>query len=231
MERTSVIQGTSPVLLVAPHGPDDENTADLTEMVARHLGAYAVINRGWRRSSRVDQFRDFANCNDVRHLHEDVVREEFLHPILRCVTRIKKKYEGRALVLTIHGCKDHVRNASEDELLDIIVGYGAGNPPFYSCKTRTKNGMIKCLQDEGFGVYEGAAGGMYAGRAKNNLNQLFVRWVPDNAVESLQIEIVRELREDWHMLELTADGLVAALDAFMLMDESDSVEEIQVGRI
>lgn len=231
MERTSVIQGTTPVLLVAPHGPDDENTAELTELVAKHFGAYAVINRGWQRSSRVDQFRDLANCNDVRHLHQDVVREEFLHPILRCVTRIKKKYEGKALVLVIHGCKDQIRNGLDDEMLDIIVGYGAGNPPFYSCRTRTKNAFVRCLQDEGFGVYEGAAGGLYAGRAKNNLNQLFVRWYADNAVESMQIEIVRELREDREMLSLTAEGLMTALDSFMLIDESDEVEEIRVGKI
>jgi hypothetical protein len=231
MERTSVIQGTTPVLLVAPHGPDDENTAELTELVAKHFGAYAVINRGWQRSSRVDQFRDLANCNDVRHLHQDVVREEFLHPILRCVTRIKKKYEGKALVLVIHGCKDQIRHGLDDEMLDIVVGYGAGNPPFYSCRTRTKNAFVRCLQDEGFGVYEGAAGGLYAGRAKNNLNQLFVRWYADNAVESMQIEIVRELREDREMLSLTAEGLMTALDSFMLIDESDEVEEIRVGKI
>lgn len=231
MERTSVIQGTTPVLLVAPHGPDDENTAEITEAVARNFGAFAVINRGWQRSARVDQFQDLANCNDVRHLHQDVVREEFLNPILRCVARIKKKYEGKAFVFTIHGCKDHARESSEDDLLDIVLGCGAGNPPFYSCRTRTKHAFIKCLQNEGFGVYEGAAGGLYAGRAKNNLNQLFVRWMPDKEVESMQIEIVKELRFDGDMLELTVDGLVSALDAFMLIDDSDEVEEIRVGRI
>lgn len=231
MERTSVIQGSAPVLLVAPHGPNDENTAELTEMVARRIGAFAVINRGWIRSTRVDHLKDLANCNDVRHLFEDVVREEFLTPILRCVKKINGKQNSKALILIIHGCKDHSGNDPEHELLDIILGYGAGNPPFYSCRTRTKNAMIRCLQDEGFGVYEGAAGGLYAGRAKNNLNQLFVRWMPNNAVESMQIEIVRELREDMSMLELTGDGLVSALDAFMLMDHSEEIGEISVGRI
>lgn len=231
MERTSVIQGTTPVLLIAPHGPDDENTAEITEAVARNFGAFAVINRGWQRSSKVDQFRDLANCNDLRHLHQDVVREEFLNPILRSVARIKKRYEGKAFIFIIHGCRDHVRESSEDELLDIILGCGAGNPPFYSCRTRTKNAFIKCLQDEGFGVYEGAPGGMYAGKSKNNLNQLFVRWSPDKDIESMQIEIVKELRLDEDMLELTAEGLVAALDSFMLIDESREIEQVKVKRI
>jgi hypothetical protein len=229
MERTSIIQGTTPVLIVAPHGPDDENTAELAEAVALRFGASAVINRGWRRSRAVDQFRDLANCNDVRHLHEDVVREEFLLPVMRGAARIKRKY-GRALVLVVHGCKDQVRASAEDEMLDIILGYGAGNPPSYSCRLRTKNALIRCLQNEGFGVYEGEAGGRYAGKSKNNLNQLFVRWYPDNMVESVQLEVVKELRSDREMINLTADGIIAALDSFMLLEESEPVDDPQVGR-
>lgn len=231
MERTSVIQGTTPVLLIAPHGADDENTAELTEAVARNFGAYAVINRGWRRSKTVDQFMDMANCNDLRHINEDVVREEFLIPTMRSVARIKRKYEGKAFVVVLHGCKDQIRTSADDELLDIIVGYGAGHPPSYSCKLRTKNAFIRCLQNEGFGVYEGIAGGRYAGKSKNNLNQLFVRWQPDNMVESVQLEVVRELRSDGEMISLTADGIVSALDALMIVDESDEVEDPNVGRI
>jgi hypothetical protein len=229
MERTSFIQGAAPFLVVAPHGADDDNTAELAEAVARRTGAFAVINRGWRRSRAVDQFGDMANCNDIRHLREDVVREEFLLPVMRSVARIKKKY-GRALVLIVHGCRDHVRKSAEDEMLDIVLGYGAGNPPSYSCNLRTKNALIRCLQEEGFGVYEGAAGGRYAGKSKNNLNQLFVRWYPDNMVESVQIEVVKELRSDREMIGLTADGMVAALDSFTLLEDSEPVEDPGVGR-
>lgn len=230
MERTSVIKGTTPILLVAPHGPDDQNTALLTEMVAKDFGAYAVINRGWMRSSGVDQFKDLANCNNVRHLHEDVVREEFLLPILRCRAEIINKYADKMFMFVIHGCKDNIIKNPEGEILDMIVGYGAGTPPSYSCKLKSKNLFIKCLQEEGFGVYEGAAGGMYAGKSKNNLNQLFVKWRPDHEVESMQLEIVHELRMDKSMTELTADGIMAALDAFMLKDSTD-VEDPKVGQI
>lgn len=230
MERTSVIKGSTPVLIVAPHGPDDENTALLTEMVASNFGAYAVINRGWERSSKVDQMADLANCNNVRHLYEDVVREEFLLPILRCRAEIARKYTEKMYMFVIHGCKDNLKTNPGEDMLDLIVGYGAGNPPSYSCKLRSKNVFIKCLQEEGFGVYEGAAGGMYAGKSKNNLNQLFVRWKPDHDVESMQLEIVRELRMDKSMTALTADGIMAALDAFMLND-SDEVDNMKVGKI
>lgn len=220
-----------PVLLVAPHGADDENTAELTEDVAKQFGAFAVINRGWQRSKAVDPFKDMANCNDIRHIMEDVVREEFFMPIMRGVAKIKRKYEEKALVVVIHGCKDQVRATSEDEILDIIVGYGAGHPPSYSCKMRTKNALIHCLQNEGFGVYEGAPGGRYAGKSKNNLNQLFVRWYPETMVESVQLEIVKELRSDREMITLTADGLMSALDSFVLLEESDEIKDPEVGKI
>lgn len=230
MERTSVIQGTTPVLLVAPHGADDDNTAELTEVVARQFGAFAVINRGWRRSRAVDQFRDLANCNDVRHLREDVVREEFLLPVMRSVARIKRKYEGRALVLVVHGCRDQIRASADDEMLDIIVGYGAGHPPSHSCRPRTKDAFIRCLQNEGFGVYEGMQGGRYAGRSRNNINQLFVKWHPDKMVESMQLEVVRELRSDREMIGLTADGIVGAIDALLLLEDSEDIEDPGVGK-
>lgn len=231
MERTSIIEGHNPVLIVAPHGSDDENTAEMAEMLANDFGAYAVINWGWQRSNKVDQMADLANCNDIRHLHEDVVREEFLHPIMRSVARIKKRHEEKVLMLILHGCKDRVRQIAENELLDMVVGYGAGNPPSHSCRMRTKNAFVQYLQQEGFGVCEGAAGGKYAGRARNNLNQLFVRWMPDKRVESIQLEIVRELRSDKGMIELTVSGLVSALDSLMLLDDSCDVEQPKVSKI
>jgi len=231
MERTSFIQGTTPVLIVSPHGYDDENTDVLAERIAKDFGAFAVINRGWRRSSKVDQLNDFANCNDIRHLHEEVVREEFLNPILRSVAKIKTKYGKKVYVVVLHGCKDQVRTKADDEMLDVIVGYGAGNPSSYSCRIKTKNLMIHCLQEEGFGVYEGAPGGQYAGRAKNNLNQFFTRWMPDQNIESMQLEIVKEMRSDEEMVELTSEGLVTALDAFMLDIDKEFDREIKVGQI
>jgi len=200
-------------------------------MLANDFGAYAVINWGWRRSNKVDQMTDLANCNNIRHLHEDVVREEFLNPLLRSVARIKKRYDERVMMIILHGCNDMVRQIADNELLDMVVGYGAGNPPSHSCRMRTKNAFIQYLQQEGFGVCEGAAGGKYAGRARNNLNQFFVRWMPDKRVESIQLEVVRELRSDKEMVELTVSGLVSALDSLMLLNDSQDIEPPNVTKI
>lgn len=218
------------MLILAPHGSDDTNTDLLAESVAKEFGAYAVINKGWQRSASVDPFRDLANCNDVRHLHSEVVREEFLEPVLRLKSRIRRKYDESVFVMILHGCSDNVRIQAADDDLDIIVGCGSGRPPSYSCRTKFKDAFIYHLKNEGFGVYEGAAGGRYAGRSRNNLNQLFVRWYPDDYVNSLQVEIVRQLRCDLDFIDLTISGLVNVLDSMMVFDDATPLEDVEESR-
>lgn len=223
MERVSVIEGDTPVLILAPHGPDDTNTDYLAECVAEEFGAFAVINRGFRRSPHVDYDRDLANCNNIDHLHSEVVYEEFLNPIFRAVAKIKKKYDENVFVLILHGCSDGVRKIAKDPDLDLVLGYGDGNPPSYTCRARMKNAFAYHLQKENFGVYEGKAGGKYSGRSRNNLNQLFFQWYPTPKINSLQIEIVKELRTDEEMIEITKMGLVAAIDNLMLFDDTSNL--------
>jgi hypothetical protein len=51
--------------------------------------------------------------------------------------------------------------------------------------------------DKGIFVYQGKAGGRYSARRRTNLNQLFRSdEYLDELIFSLQIEVVRELRED-----------------------------------
>lgn len=220
MERIILVEGDSPVLVVAPHGPDDKNTDLIAERIALESGSFAVINKGWRRSATVDFMKDMANCNDVRHIHSDVVKEEFLEPILRFKNRIRKKYDEKVFMLIVHGCSDDVRKAVNNYDLDIILGHGEGNPPSYSCSGKFMKAFAHHLLNEGFSVYEGAAGGRYAGRAKNNLNQLFNRWYPDDHVESIQMEIVREMRCDPDFIDLTISGVVSAIESMSTFDDT-----------
>jgi hypothetical protein len=231
MERVRIHEGDTPVLLIAPHGPDDKNTDYIVESVAREFGAFAVINKGWRKSKEVDFMGDLANCNDVRHLHCDVVKEEVLHPILRFTSRINSKYGEKALVLVVHGCSDTVREKVGDEYLDIIVGHGAGDPPSYSCKRRLKNAFVYHLVNEGFGVYQGKPGGKYSGKSRNNLNQLFTEWYPEYDANSLQLKIVRELRCEQEMLRLTIEGLTSAIDSLMLFDDTTNLDPGEINEI
>lgn len=227
MERISLIQGDSPILIVAPHGVDDKNTDLIAEMVAFELGAYAVINRGWKKSLNVDYAKDLANCNNLQHLHSDVVREEFLEPIIIFKNRIKKLYNDTVSMIILHGCSNKVRNKAQDQSLDLILGWGLGS--HRSCTEKFKNSLCYCLKNEGFGVYEGAPQGIYSGSSKNNLNQLFKRWYPDDMVNSIQIEIVKELRCDPDFIDLTISSLANSLNCIEVFD--DTFPKIKVGSL
>lgn len=223
MERVRVIEGETPFILVAPHGPDDLNTDYIAEAVAKEFGAFAVINKGWKKSGNFDFMKDLANCNDIRHLHCDVVKEEMLHPILRFAGRINKKYGEKAFILILRGCSNYVREIADDEYLDMIVGCGSGNPSSYSCEKRLKNAFLRHLLDEGFGVYQGKAGGSHSGRPKNNLNQLFSYWYHQYDVNSLQLKIVEELRTEEELIQITVDGLASSLDKLMIFDDATNL--------
>ena len=44
-----------------------------------------------------------------------------------------------------------------------------------------------------------------SGWSKSNMNQLYRKWYPDQSVQSLQIEIVHELRSDFDMSMIISD--------------------------
>lgn len=228
MERVSLIEGDVPVILVAPHGADEENTSQIVATVAKYIGAFAVINQGWKKSKNVDYLKDLANCNNNEHLHEDVVREEFLEPLLRFVKRIKNNIDDRVYIFNIHGFDNNARKKVKDPGLDLIVGYGAGDPSVYSCKVKIKDAFIYYLENEGFGVYEGKAGGRYAGNSHLNLNQLFKQWYVHNNVHSFQLEIIEEHRTVF--FSETCHCLSSAIEN--LLDVDDTVKlKIQTKRI
>lgn len=211
-ERVSVIQGKVPVVLVAPHGHpnDDMNTGQLCEKMARSMNAHAVINWGWQRGDEVDIYKEVANCNSVPHCNQDVVKEEFLDPLMRfCRRSVRDK--GRAFVVFLHGMSSLHRIVAGDPELDIVLGFGAGSPPSYSCEPWRKNTLAANLTDLGLTAYEGRAGGPMSGRARSNMNQLFRLWYNDPRVESVQMEIIFDLR--LHVaLDSTAEKICLALE-------------------
>jgi len=193
MERVSVIEGDIPVLIVAPHGcqQDDFNTAYIAETVATDLSAYAVINRGWEKSDKVDCFKDKANCNNVPHCHEYVVKDEFLMPIMRYVVQISK-FSRFTYIFYIHGMKDDIKKQFPD--LQIIIGCGKGKfQSFPSCDECRKDAFVSFLINKGVKAYEGVDG-QYAGKDPNNMNQLYRKWYPNSDVHSMQLEIVKSCR-------------------------------------
>ena len=216
MERVSIIPGKLPILVVAPHGFDgnDEQTAIMVEYMANTFGFYAVINRGWERDDTVDYMLDKADCNDVHHCHEDVVREEFLEPIIRYKERILQKSQI-AHVFYIHGMSDRHRNISGDPHLDLVVGFGAGSPNSFTCDIWRKDLFVHLLNDAGMHTYEGSKGGPMSGWARGNMNQLFRKWYPQQEVQSMQIEIIHALRDSTDIALITADFIGQSMKQLM----------------
>jgi len=224
MERVSIISGKLPILVVAPHGFDgnDEKTAIIAEYIANTIGAYAVINRGWERSDSVDFMNDKADCNNVIHCHEDVVREEILEPILRYKNKILQN-SPFAYVYYIHGMSNKHRINTGDPNLDMVIGFGAGEPSSLTCDIWRKNLFLHLLLESGIHAYEGSNGGPMSGWSRMNMNQLFRKWYFDPQVQSMQIEIIHDLRSDNDIAMITSEYLGIAMKN-MLKSKSFSSE-------
>lgn len=216
MERVSIVRGTNPIILVAPHGfdGDDERTAYIAEKAAKYSGSYAVINRGWERSDQVDIFNDKADCNNVNHCLHDVVREEFLDPIKRfkseCINR-----RGFCRIIYIHGMSNRHRSISNDPKMDIVVGFGAGSPNSFTMTKLELKFFMHQLSCQGLTVYGGKKGGSMSGWSKNNLNQYFRKIEPNLSVQSAQIEIVYDLRKEKNTAHKLAINLSIALESLL----------------
>ena len=208
-ERVSIIEGNKPVLIIAPHGADDINTAELTELVCNKVNAYGVLNRGWKRSDDVDWLNSQANCNNIEHLSDDVVEDEFLVPIKRYVNRILKDHKD-ALLYIIHGVGNDIRTITGNNVLDVVLGYGRGKPPKYTCDIAYKNSFLSGLKDVGLTPYVGKSGGRFSGRAKNNLNQYYTRHQSNDHVHSMQVELVYARRSN-DKIQDTASRLADAI--------------------
>lgn len=220
MERVSVIQGDLPILLIAPFGADDNNIANLLELMSSEMGTFSVINKGWKKSKYMNFLNEEANCNNIVHIQNDVVKEEFLDPILRTVAKIQKKLDERVYVINIHGCDDKIKNI---ENLDMIIGYGEGNPPNHTCNLQIKDAFIYFLEKENFNVYEGKSK-KYSAASKNNICQLY-KW--HQSVHSIQLMLAHKLYDDMSVLQITSERIVAALDDLLLFDDATKISSIK----
>jgi hypothetical protein len=203
----------NPIIFVAPHGHqgDDYNTSLIAECAAKEIGANYLINTGFRRNIDVDEARDFADCNNVNHMSDPILRDEFLLPYKRMCIRAKKKY-GSALVVFIHGVSDKVRKDSGVLDLDIILGYGLGTPESRTCYEVGVRQFTYQLHEDDINCCIGKAGGKYSGYNKNNMNQYWRKVERDMHINSVQLEIIRELRDDTVISILTAQSIALAAE-------------------
>ena len=210
--RVTVDYGASPIILVAPHGSksDDFNTDLLTERTADLLNCNYVINHGWRKSDTLDIKNEKANCNNFYHMIDEVY-DEFCKPILEMASTVLKFYDI-CFVAWIHGVSDNVRNIYKKNDIDVIFGDGeASGTKNKTCTNHLKEFVIKNLCDNGIKCYSSYPGNKYNGASISNMNQLWNLHVKNTRVQSFQLEVVKELREDKTMTILSSDYFADAL--------------------
>ena len=234
-ERVSLRIGKSPIILVSPHGCDDNNTDIVAEKAAEQLDCYAVINRGFDRSETVDVNNDKANCNRCDHIKEDVVYEEFLKPILKFKDKILKKIKlpmgghggwgwnlpdvdsPKCLIFCLHGAGDKVHSTA-NETVEVIVGYGLGTKKdSLTCELWRKNLLVDLYRkysNDG-DIFEARGGSKYAGRSTNNLNQYFRKHDLNPWVDCMQLEFPYSHRKTETRAELCATLLATVLQDFI----------------
>lgn len=229
-ERVNVIIGKQPMLLVAPHGPSDANTALIAEMTAANLKSYAVVNHGFDRGEHVDVDKDIADCNRVDHCLSEVVYDEFLKPILKIKDKVlngkidpRMSGNNQLLIVYIHGAGDIVHTEA-NERIDVIVGYGLGNnKDSLTCSAWKKNLFVdkwRSYSNEGE-VYEGSGAGRYAGRSSNNMNQYFRKHELNRQVHSLQLEFPFSMRNTEERVIHTSTLLNLVLKEMMNYESYD----------
>lgn len=217
-QRVSVVEGKKPILLIAPSGADDKNTDLITEMVASQINCCAVINWGWRRSQQLDERNDKADCNNVFHLN-GVVHDEFLEPIFRFKNRLCR--DNRIVYqFVIQG----MSNNDFPPNVDIIAGEGTEH--YKSCEDWFRDIFVYLAGIEGIKVFMAKPGTTLAGSYKKHLNQLFVQMYPDSRVQSLQLEIVRGLRETKIDAEVFADFFSKILPNVAKFDKEKAIKTL-----
>lgn len=220
-ERVTIKTRLSNLLIVCPHGHklDDEHTNILSDKIAEKLNCHAVINNGWKRSDVVDALIGNANCNNYKHCSEPVVLEEFLTPIGEAISFMLDDDDDadavEPLVICVHGIGNSVRKKHGVPDLDIVVGYGNGDPMRGTCTTWRKNSVVDSLISAGgFKVYEGSKGGPYSAHSYNNLVQGIRR---DYGVNVLQFEFIHAIRSTEKIIEDTANRVAKSILAAMTL--------------
>lgn len=219
-QRVGYIKGLSgtPAIVIAPHGFDDTNTDIIVETIQEDLQCTSIINYGWERSDKFDYFKDKANCNSIKHVFEDVVKQEFLEPIMDSYSFHINQGIYPALFI-IHGVHDSIRKNSNAKNLDLIIGTGYGNT--ISCDDWSKFCFCKLLSINLFNVFLGKENGNYAGNSPDNLNQILNHPNYRNEYSlaercSFQVEIVKNLRSTKQRAIQTGHVISDSINAFMI---------------
>ncbi len=223
-----IIEGDSPILLIAPHGGragaaahallhpriNDLHTAEITRELSRRLGAAALINRAMD--------RNLLDCNRV----EEIARKApwVLTRMAERVARIAQRH-GRVIILVIHGW--NVIQARIDFGLGARLSSGRLQPvssAHITASERFINGPLShlCVRLETEGIVP-TFGLRYPAAGRQNLLQIFTprfaqsrleplrtlaRLAAGGAIDAVQLELSVALRWPGALRDTTI-GLIA----------------------
>ena len=225
-ERVSIINGTVPILLVCPHGDDDTNTIIVTEKCAEALDCYALINNGWKRAADVDEIAGLADCNSLSHVmdtNNSVVNDEYGKEFIKFRQKIMKKFNS-FYIFHIHGVGNHIKKKANDNV-HMIMGFGKSKKkPQLTCDLWVKNVLAKCIADQGVNnivVYQGIEGGNYTARKNDNMNQYYRHYTHEPDIQSIQLEITYDLRENETIADHTGKFLAGCFHQLLSYNNTD----------
>ena len=221
------ISGATNILLIAPHGHhlDDEKTGELTRLVAKQSGCYAIINKYYGKKLDGDLR---INLNDLMQVKKHL-QDKFLTPLLEYKNKMVEEY-GSAWIFWIHGAEQasikhdvNGRNDINPDEIKVLVGYGqkTDNDRF-TAEPETAAQLIEALTQNDLkavaanpDIPQGTKS--FCGHDRNNMNQLF--WAGkyrDPNVQSFQLEFRKpDCRDTAKNIENTAHKLVKAISTLL----------------
>jgi hypothetical protein len=209
-QRVSIVEGKRPILLIAPYGANHHNTDLLVDLLARKLNGYAVINWGWKRSTTINYREDLADCGNVNQIHQNILYDEFLDPILRFKKRISRYYNTIHIII-ITG---HINGAAPGGV-DSVLGYGKNTS--FTCEEWRKNLLIYLAQKEGLNIYEAKSTSKLQATHRTHLNQLFREWYPDKHAQSIQLDFVDDLRREQADIDIVVEFMSNILSKYYIL--------------
>lgn len=231
LERVSCIIGKKPVILVCPYSLNKTNSDIITEHVAKSINCFAVINRGFHKSKILDIDNNFADCNNVDHIKQPVIYEEYLLPIIKytdkaqkIISKINHKkwydlFKSPIYIFHIHSCEDNTdENIQED--IGAVLGYGLGRTVnSLSCELWQKNLFVSLWRKNSSNgdIFEG----INVGRNSNEMNQYFIKHNKKDFVNSMQIEFPLSKTNNSLNSITTANTLAAVINEFLSYDDYD----------
>lgn len=128
----------------------------MSEIIAEETDAWAVINTGWVRPwkghqegsnkpttgpTQADVKKGIANLNNIKHCKKNPLKGEFLTPLEDFKNIIINDHK-KCYIFLIHGMDDTIRDYKG---VDVVLGYGAGDPPRNSCPLTFRDRFAACL--------------------------------------------------------------------------------------